>query len=202
VRSVRGPRVELRRLGPQDRDAFLAAVGRSREHLRPWSYPPTDAAGYDAYTAIDPTHHVLGVFRLEDRALCGTFSISQVFYGPFRSAYLGYYAFAPLAGRGYMREGMELVLRYAFEGLKLHRLQASIQPANARSIALVRSAGFRREGFSPRYLKIGGRWRDHEHWAIVAEDPRGRDRTRAGGPRSDAATERSRMEAGVPRMGD
>ena len=56
--------------------------------------------------------------------------------------------------------------------ISLHRLEASIQPANERSIALVRAAGFTREGFSRRYLKIGGRWRDHEHWAILAEDPR------------------------------
>jgi ribosomal-protein-alanine N-acetyltransferase len=64
------------------------------------------------------------------------------------------------------------VLRHAFGALKLHRVQASIQPENERSIALVRSAGFRKEGLSLRYLKIGGRWRDHEHWAITIEDRR------------------------------
>jgi ribosomal-protein-alanine N-acetyltransferase len=62
------------------------------------------------------------------------------------------------------------MLEYAFEHLKLHRLQANIQPGNIASIALVKRTGFIREGFSRRYLKICGRWRDHERWAIIAED--------------------------------
>src|SRR5207344_3014921 len=108
-----------------------------------------------AYTEPGPARLPLGVFRLDDDDLCGSFSISQIFYGPFRSAYLGYYAFAPHEGQGYMRDGLRLVLGFAFDDLGLHRLQASIQPANERSIGLVRDAGFRREGLSQRYLKIG-----------------------------------------------
>ena len=68
-----------------------------------------------------------------------------------------------------MREAMDLLLREAFTELGLHRLEANIQPGNERSIALAKRAGFELEGFSPRYLKIGGRWRDHERWAIRAE---------------------------------
>ena len=93
-----------------------------------------------------------------------------------RSAYLGYFALEPYAGQGYMGEGLRLVLRHAFGPLGLHRLEANIQPGNAASIGLVKAAGFRREGLSPRYLKIAGRWRDHERWAILAEDLRGRER--------------------------
>jgi ribosomal-protein-alanine N-acetyltransferase len=69
-----------------------------------------------------------------------------------------------------MREAIQLVLREAFVELRLHRLEANIQPGNQASLALAKGAGFKREGFSPRYLKISGRWRDHERWALLADD--------------------------------
>ena len=103
-------------------------------------------------------------------AIAGVATLSQIFGGNFRNAYLGYSAFVPFAGHGYMTEGLRLVLREAFGPLGLHRVEANIQPDNERSIALAERVGFRREGYSPRYLKIGGRWRDHERWAITRED--------------------------------
>ena len=90
--------------------------------------------------------------------------------GPLRSAYLGYAVGKRHARHGYMREGIELVLNYAFVELSLDLVEANIQPGNTRSIALARNAGFTREGFSRRYIKVGGRWRDHERWAMLAED--------------------------------
>lgn len=81
----------------------------------------------------------------------------------------------------YMTEALALVLRQAFGPLRLHRVEADIQPGNRASIALVRRAGFRREGLSRRYLKIGGRWRDHERWALTVEEWRRRRRTRRTG---------------------
>src|ERR671935_3259584 len=69
-----------------------------------------------------------------------------------------------------MRDGLQLVLDYAFGPLGLHRIEANIQPGNSASIALARGAGFRLEGFSPRYLLIGGQWRAHERYAITAEE--------------------------------
>ena len=96
-------------------------------------------------------------------------NINEIVRGVFCSGYLGYYAFVPHDGRGYMRTGLAAVLRLAFRSYGLHRLEANIQPGNGRSIALVQGLGFEREGYSPRYLKIGGRWRDHERWAITSE---------------------------------
>jgi ribosomal-protein-alanine N-acetyltransferase len=68
-----------------------------------------------------------------------------------------------------MTEAVGLVVRDAFRRLRLHRLEANVQPGNRASIRLVRRLGFRREGYSPRYLKIQGRWRDHERWALLAD---------------------------------
>lgn len=97
----------------------------------------------------------------------------EIVRGAFQGAYLGYYMFVPYAQKGYMHEGLSLVLTRAFRELALHRLEANIQPDNVASLRLVRGLGFRREGLSPRYLKIGGRWRDHERWALLAEEWRG-----------------------------
>jgi ribosomal-protein-alanine N-acetyltransferase len=166
-----GRRVFLCAPSARHRDEFLALMKESRAALDPWVAPPASRAEFSAYLrrARRRTERAFLVCRREDRAIAGVINVSQIFYGNFRSAYLGYYAGAPFMGKGYMREGLLLVLRHAFDTLGLHRLEANIQPANRASIRLVKRIGFRREGFSPRYLKILGRWRDHERWAITAE---------------------------------
>lgn len=100
----------------------------------------------------------------------GIVELSEIVRGGFENAYLGYYAFASSAGRGVMRTGLSLVIGFAFQALGLHRLEANIQPGSTASVALVRRLGFRLEGFSPRYLRIAGEWRDHERCAIARED--------------------------------
>jgi ribosomal-protein-alanine N-acetyltransferase len=107
--------------------------------------------------------------RREDDAIVGFLNISEIVRGRLQSAFLGYGAVAEFAGRGYLTEALRLTLAQAFGPLRLHRLEANIQPGNTASIALVERCGFEREGFSPRYLKIGGRWRDHERWAVTRE---------------------------------
>jgi ribosomal-protein-alanine N-acetyltransferase len=114
------------------------------------------------------------ICRRDSGELVGVVNVSEIVLGGFRSAYLGYYGFVPHHRQGLMREGLALVIDDAFRRRRLHRLEANIQPGNAASIRLVRGLGFRREGYSSRYLKIGGRWRDHERWALLAENWRGR----------------------------
>jgi ribosomal-protein-alanine N-acetyltransferase len=116
-------------------------------------------------------NHLAYLIRLRPSgALVGVAALSEIVRGLFRSAYLGYYAFAPHDGQGLMREGLSLVIAQAFGRLRLHRLEANIQPDNRASRWLVRMLGFRREGYSPRYLKVRGRWRDHERWALLADE--------------------------------
>lgn len=164
--------VHLRAPRARDRTEFLTRVAASRALHRPFVQPPASAKAYSAYLArssqADFSPHF--VCRNEDDALVGVFNLSQIVRGPFRSAYLGYYAFAPFAGHGYMTAGLQLMLRHAFIELRLHRVEANLQPTNVASRALVQRCGFALEGYSPRYLKIGGRWRDHERWALIKEN--------------------------------
>jgi ribosomal-protein-alanine N-acetyltransferase len=147
----------------------------SRRLHRPWVSMPTTAEAYAAYL-VRAERDVNAFYlarRRDDDAIVGFLNISEIIRGKLQSAFLGYGAVAAFAGRGYLTEAMRLLLREAFGPLRLHRLEANIQPGNDASIALARRAGFEREGFSPRYLKVGGRWRDHERWAITRERWRG-----------------------------
>ena len=166
------PKVSLESPTRADRREFLELVDASVELHRPWTYPPNDAQGYrrllDRNKRDDFEMRV--VRRDDDNRIIGIFELSGILRGHLQGAYLGYWVGAPHAGCGYMTEGMRALFRFAFGDLRLHRLEANIQPGNAASLALARSKGFRREGFSPRFLKIGGRWRDHERWAILAEE--------------------------------
>jgi len=184
----RGFNVYLRVPRAADAAAFLAAAKASRRLHGAWVRAPSTPAAYAEFvrrygrvTERDlhsATHMGLLVCRCEDDALVGVFNLGAIVRGLFRSAYVGYYAFAPHAGTGYMSEGLELALIVAFRLLRLHRVEANVQPANVRSLALIRRAGFVREGFSRRYIRIGGRWRDHVRMALLVEDWRARRRRR------------------------
>jgi ribosomal-protein-alanine N-acetyltransferase len=164
--------VFLRSPARADEREFVALMRASRAFHRPWATAPTDPERFASYLADArrTDFEAMLVCREEDGAIVGFFNLSQITRGLLQSAYLGYAVGKPYAGDGYMRDGLELVLRHAFVTLRLHRVEANIQPGNKTSIALARGAGFRREGFSPRYLKIGGRWRDHERWALLADE--------------------------------
>jgi ribosomal-protein-alanine N-acetyltransferase len=174
--TITGPRVYLRPPHNDDAPEFIAAARASRSLHGAWTRPPDTQARYAAFMARfaargEVTTHVgYLVFRRDDHALVGVFNFSEIVRSVFRSTYLGYFAFAPYAGQGYMTEGMALALDIAFRKLELHRVEVNIQPTNARSLALANRIGFTHEGFSRRYVKIAGRWRDHERYAMLAED--------------------------------
>lgn len=165
-------RVRLRHPVREDAEAFLTMVRESRRLHRPWVHPPGDLQAFQAYVDRASSERFRGLLILHrhDGGIVGVANLSEIVHGVFRCAYLGYYANARYAGRGLMQEGIALVLRYAFRSLKLHRIEANVQPENSRSLALVRRLGFQKEGYSPRYLKVGGQWRDHERWALLVED--------------------------------
>jgi ribosomal-protein-alanine N-acetyltransferase len=165
------PSITLETLSMKHRDEFLTAVERSHKLHYPWVSPPDTEQAFSEYLkrAKSPAYESFAI-RTDTGELAGIINISEIVRGSFLSGYLGYYAFVPHNGRGLMTLGLKAVLREAFEELNLHRLEANIQPENHASRRLVQGLGFRLEGFSPRYLKISGRWRDHERWALTVEE--------------------------------
>lgn len=163
-------RIVLRPPTLADQREFIAAARASRALHGAWASAPATPAAFRAYVRrmARPGNHAFLVCRRDTGEIAGVINLTHVVLDVFRSGYLGYCAFAGHERKGFMREGLRSVVRHAFKTLKLHRLEANIQPGNAPSIALVVSCGFSKEGYSPRYLKIAGRWRDHERWAIVA----------------------------------
>ena len=153
-----------------DEAEFLARARRSRALHHPWITAPTTRAQFRRYLArLDGERNYAWLVCLRRTgAIVGVVNVNEVVRGAFRSGYLSYYVFAEFERRGVMRAGLRAVVRHAFGKLRLHRLEANIQPGNRPSIALAKSCGLSKEGYSPRYLKIGGRWRDHERWAILA----------------------------------
>lgn len=170
--SIVGARVFLRAPTRKDRAEFIALNRASKRFHRGLVSPPTTPEQFATFLQRSRREDsvCLLICLVAEGAIIGAINLSQIFRGGFQNAYLGYYVGAQYAGQGYMIEALQLVLSYSFEGLNLHRLEANIQPGNVASIALVKRAGFVREGYSRRYLKVGGRWRDHERWAIIAED--------------------------------
>ncbi|MBE1490885.1 GNAT family N-acetyltransferase [Plantactinospora soyae] len=166
-------RVELRPLTLADQDEFCALVQASSELHLPWMQLPATGEEFQVWMRRFDDGDARGflVRVRETGAAAGMVNINSIIRGRYQGASLGYAAFAPSAGFGYMTEGLVATLQHAFTDLRLHRLEANIQPANKASLALVQRLGFRYEGLSPAYLYIDGGWRDHERWAITAPNP-------------------------------
>jgi ribosomal-protein-alanine N-acetyltransferase len=166
------PRVRLETPSAARQRDFLAAVRRSTRLHGRFVSPPATPVAYRGWLARQNGKTHVGHFVVDASSgeLAGVINVSEIVRGAFRSAYLGYYALAPHAGRGLMTEGMRQVIKRCYGELGLHRVEANIQPDNTASLALVARLGFVREGYSRRYLNINGRWRDHERWALLRED--------------------------------
>jgi len=164
------PRVALRPLSADDEGEFVKLTRASVDLHHPWMALPTTPGEFRAFLAgFTPGYSESLLVCLRDSgAVAGLINIKEIIRGRYQGATISYAAFAPSAGQGYLSEGMELALRHAFEELRLHRLEANIQPANKASLRLVERSGFHKEGYSPDYLFIDGAWRDHERWAISA----------------------------------
>ena len=176
-----GERVLVRPPTPADEPAYVEAVTRSSRRLADFAMP--DPHNLPSVLASQSPHYrtfmVIAREPAGEHGLVGRINVANVVRGAFLSASIGYDAYDPYAGRGLFVEGLSLVLDLVFAdepmGMALHRVEANIQPANARSAGLVRSLGFVHEGFSRAFLHLPGidgrrGWRDHDRYTMLASD--------------------------------
>jgi ribosomal-protein-alanine N-acetyltransferase len=183
VRSLELPgwRIRLATLVESDYEAWLAVRTRCRPWLVPWEprskdapLPPEDAASFAARCAMRERERQLGsgfgfgIF-VENR-FAGEITLSSVQRGPFQNGAIGYWIDEELAGSGLIPEAVVTVLRFAFETLRLHRIEVAIIPRNAPSRRVVDKIGLRNEGVALGYLEINGVWEDHVRYAMTAEE--------------------------------
>ena len=167
-----GDRVWLAPPTESDEASFLEAMHDSRGLHQPWVFPPLDSIAFARFLTRAEREDE-EVFLLKTTAtneLCGVVALNVIIYQALCSANLSYYGVSGFEQKGLMKEGLRLLISHAFDILDLHRLEANIQPGNQYSLQLIESIGFRREGFSPKYLKIAGQWRDHERWALLSAE--------------------------------
>lgn len=166
-----GGKVTLRPPRDGDYQAWAELRRRSRDFLVPWEPTwPRDALmrgcwrrrlrHYAEEWAQGASYSFL-IFRNGDEALMGGITLSNVRRGVAQAGTIGYWVGQPFARQGVMTEAVGLMLRFAYDELGLHRVEAACLPQNAASRALLARCGFREEGYAPQYLKINGAWRDH-----------------------------------------
>jgi [ribosomal protein S5]-alanine N-acetyltransferase len=182
VTTLFGRRVLLRPLEPSDFAKWQAVRRRNDEWLTKWE--PQRLPGQPD---VIEDAHAFGVrcsARLRERQLGtgygfgvfvdgnfgGEVNLNSIQRGPFQNAYVGYWIDEKLAGNGYIPEALVVVLRFAFEELHLHRVQAAIVPRNESSLGVAKKLDLREEGTALKYLEINGVWEDHIRMALTAED--------------------------------
>ncbi|MGQ0533189.1 MAG: GNAT family N-acetyltransferase [Caulobacteraceae bacterium] len=177
ARRIDGEGVYLRAPELRDYQEWSDVREASRNFLTPWeptwAQDETSRGSYRyklrRYTedARDDKAHALFVFREDDDALLGGVTLSNIRRGVAQAVSLGYWAGQMFAGNGYTTAAVRAAVRYAFEDLDLHRVEAACQPDNIASRRVLEKCGFTQEGMARAYLKINGQWRDHVLFGIV-----------------------------------
>ncbi len=165
-----------------DYSAWAELRSRSRDHLVPWEPQWTrDELSRDAFRRRvrhyqrelrEDLGYAFFLFREADDELLGGLTLSNVRRGVTQAASVGYWIGLPFTRRGHMSLALSGAMRFAFDELKLHRLEAACMPHNRASIRVLELNGFQREGLARRYLKIDGVWQDHLLYATLVDDPR------------------------------
>jgi ribosomal-protein-alanine N-acetyltransferase len=162
----------------QDARVLVDYVIRNREFLRdlepfrPDSYFTLDEQTEEIRRAQarwrEGTGYAFGLFAAGQ--LVGRVALSNVVRGAGQYASIGYSVDESHNGRGFATEAVKLAVSFAFRDAELHRIQGAVMPGNPASARVLTKAGFRREGHFLRYLRIGGRWADHDIFSVTEED--------------------------------
>ncbi|MEQ8442521.1 MAG: GNAT family protein [Alphaproteobacteria bacterium] len=181
-RKYCGPRVYLRLPQIGDERAWIDVRSNSKTFLEPWEPAwSRDALSPAAFRrrlrrVEEEKQSGIGyaffMFRNEDDALLGGITLANVRRGVVESANVGYWTGAAHTRQGYMAEGLQIALDYAFRKLALHRVEAACLIHNEASRNLLLKSGFQAEGRARKYLRIAGRWQDHDTFAILRTDDR------------------------------
>ncbi len=176
-----GARVVMRPPRESDYAQWADLRAASRDFLVPWEPTwPRDALTrgcwrrrlkhYGEEWHLGASYSFM-IFRLTDMTLMGGITLSNVRRGVAQAGTIGYWVGRPHARQGVMTEAVGLTLRFAYEDLGLHRVEAACLPTNVASRALLTKCGFHEEGYAPQYLKIDGAWRDHVLFAKLEPQP-------------------------------
>lgn len=180
---LRSQRLIIQSLDPSHVNLVLAFLNKNKTFFK--AFQPTPDKDYysetyqqkrlqsDVERWNNKTKYAFYLFHHRDHErgqILGTVTLSNVVRGPLQSCFLGYKVDEQVQGKGIATEGIAHVIQFAFEQLKLHRIEANIMPDNLASIRVVEKLGFRKEGFSEKYLKINGKWEDHLRFALINKD--------------------------------
>ncbi|MFN7249799.1 MAG: GNAT family N-acetyltransferase [Anaerobacillus sp.] len=119
------------------------------------------------YNIENDTEYQFGIFQRDTSKLIGIISLFQVIRGSLQSCFIGYFIDKDHNGKGFATEAVNLIVNYAFEKLKLHRIEAGVMPHNIGSIRVLEKTGFHKEGIALKNVKINGKWEDHQVLAII-----------------------------------
>ena len=163
---IEAARLRLRPARPDDDAGDLFAVFGDPEVMRYWSHEPFAGLdivrvyidGMEAGFASGTRYQWVVAERETDRAM-GTVTLYH-WDTQNRRAEVGYILGRAHWGQGYAREAVRALLRFAFDRLDLHRVEADVHPDNAPSLRLLERLGFRREGLLRQRWFTYGAWSD------------------------------------------
>lgn len=173
--TLTSPRLQLRWLEQSDVPA-LFEVFSDPQVMRYWSSPPwTDEAdGVELVESVrrqfaEGSLYQWGVARSDDQKLIGTCTLAQV-DAQNRRAEIGFALRRDQWGQGYMTEAVQTLLRFAFEQLNLHRIEADVDPRNDASIRLLSRLGFQREGYLRERWLVGEEVNDTVFYGLLKRE--------------------------------